>query len=136
MSIAFETNPDLIISDIMMPVMNGYEMTRKLKQNELSSHIPIIMLTAKASEESLLQGFECEADDYLTKPFNANELNARVTNLIKIREKLIAKFKKTISVVPSEITTTSADESFLRNALKIVEENIMVSDFSVEDFIK
>ncbi len=133
---ALKLNPDLIISDVMMPMMDGYEMTKKVKNNELLSHIPIIMLTAKASEESLLEGFECEADDYLTKPFSANELNARIKSQIKNREKLIDKFKRNISVSPSEISTTSTDEVLLQKALKVVEENMDVSDFSVEDFVK
>ncbi len=133
---AIETNPDLVISDIMMPILNGYEMTCALKENELTSHIPVIMLTAKASEESLIAGFACNADDYLTKPFSPNELNARIKSQIRNRERLIDKFRKNISVNPSEISTTSADELFLQKALKIIEENMQVSDFSVEDFVE
>ena len=133
---AISSNPDLIISDVMMPEKNGYELTTELKNNKETSHIPIILLTAKASEESVIEGLSCEADDYVKKPFSVNELKARTANLIKIREKLIEKFQKSITVNPSEITTTSVDEEFLQKALQIVENNISESEFGTEKFTK
>jgi signal transduction histidine kinase/DNA-binding response OmpR family regulator len=124
--------PDLIITDIMMPKVDGIELTRTLKSNENTSHIPLIMLTAKSSVESKIDGLENEADDYLTKPFNVTELQLRVKNILNSRRKLQEKYNKSITVNPSEVTTTSVDEKFLSKLLKIVEDNMSNSEFSVE----
>ena len=124
--------PDMVITDIMMPKVNGIELTKTLKTSETTSHIPIVMLTAKGSLESKIEGLECEADDYLTKPFNIEELKVRIKNIIKTRKKLQEKYNKSIVVNPSEITTTSVDEKFLTKLLKAVEDNMADSDFSVE----
>ena len=129
---ALEHIPDIIITDIMMPKVNGIELTRTLKNDEKTSHIPIIMLTAKSSSESIIEGLETEADDYLTKPFNIKELQIRISNLVKTRKKLQEKYHRSISINPSEITTTSIDEQFISKLLKITEENMANSDFSVE----
>lgn len=133
---ASENIPDLIIADIMMPVMNGLELTRLLKNNELTSHIPVILLTAKASDSSKLEGLETQADDYITKPFNTNELKARIRNLILNRKKLQEKYSKNIVVNPSDIEVVSIDERFLQKALCIVENNIGEPGYSIEKFSK
>jgi signal transduction histidine kinase/DNA-binding response OmpR family regulator len=126
--------PDLIIADVMMPLVNGIQMTRKLKQDERTSHIPVIMLTAKASIESKLEGLETQADDYITKPFNIQELALRIKNLLLNRQKLREKFSRCITVNPSDLVTTSVDEKFLQKALQVVEKNIEETDFSAEQF--
>jgi DNA-binding response OmpR family regulator len=126
--------PDLIIADVMMPLVDGIQMTRKLKQDERTSHIPVIMLTAKASIESKLEGLETQADDYITKPFNIQELALRIKNLLRNRQKLREKFSRCITVNPSDLVTTSVDEKFLQKALQIVEKNIEETDFSAEQF--
>jgi signal transduction histidine kinase/DNA-binding response OmpR family regulator len=131
---ASELMPDLVISDVMMPVMDGFELTAKIKDDENTSHIPIILLTAKASQENKIEGLLNKADDYITKPFSIAELNARIENILASRKKLKEKFSRNITVNPSEITTTSLDEKFLREALRVVENNMDKSEFEAEDF--
>jgi len=123
--------PDLIITDIMMPKMNGYELTREIKNHRFTCHIPVIMLTAKASEDNKIEGLEAKADDYLTKPFSVRELNARIKNLIALRNSLKRKYQDDLIVIPSEVTTTSMDEEFLLKAVKIVEENMSNENFAI-----
>ena len=134
--LAAEYIPDLVITDVMMPEMDGLEFCQKLKSDERTSHIPVIMLTAKAEDKNKLEGLETGADAYLTKPFNVEELEIRMQKLIELRHKLIAKFSKIISVAPGDINTHNADERFLQSALGIIEHNISNSDFDVEKFSK
>jgi signal transduction histidine kinase/DNA-binding response OmpR family regulator len=131
---ALKNIPDLIVADIMMPVMNGLELTRLVKSNELTSHIPVILLTAKATTNSKLEGLDTQADDYITKPFNMNELTIRIRNLIITRKKLREKYSKNIVMYPTEIVAASIDERFLQKALHIVEENLGESEFNIEMF--
>jgi len=125
---------DIIISDVMMPEMDGYTLTKTIRSKAELCHIPIVLLTAKSSEQSLIMGLEHEADAYITKPFSLNYLKAVLANQLNIRNKLHSKFRKQISVNPSEITTTSMDEQFIANATRVVEENISNEMFSVDDF--
>ncbi len=131
---AAESIPDIIISDIMMPEMDGYSLCKKLKADERTSHIPIILLTARAGEEDKLSGLETGADDYLTKPFSSKEVLFRVRNLIEIRQTLRKKFSNSLVIKPKEIATGSVDKTFLEKAMKVVEENISNDKFSVEEF--
>jgi signal transduction histidine kinase/AraC-like DNA-binding protein len=131
---AVDLSPDLIITDVMMPDMNGYKMTQLIKNDSRTSHIPVIILTAKASEESKMEGLESAADDYIVKPFNLKELLLRIKNTIHSRQNLREKFQKCITINPSEVTATSMDEQFLTKALSIVENHMAESDFSVDDF--
>jgi len=117
-------NPNLIVSDVMMPKMDGYRFCEKIKTDTKTSHIPVILLTAKADKSDRLEGFELGADDYLTKPFDAEELQVRIKNLIDQRQKLRELFQHNINVEPKEITVTSADENFIKRAIEIVEENM------------
>ncbi len=132
LQIAIEQLPDLVITDLMMPKMDGVELCEKLKTDERTSHIPVIMLTAKTSVEDRIEGLETGADDYLTKPFNIKELRVRVKNLIKQRQKLRERFRKELLLEPREIAVTSADERFLKQTLDIIEKNMSDEDFSVE----
>jgi signal transduction histidine kinase/ligand-binding sensor domain-containing protein/DNA-binding response OmpR family regulator len=130
--------PDLIISDIMMPKMDGYEMTRKLRQDEKTSHIPIILLTSKSDKDSKLEGLGLGADDYLTKPFDTDELLARIKNLIEIRRKLQQKFG-TGSVVlqkPDKAKLSSLDEQFMNRIMVVIDEHLSEEEFSIEEFGK
>jgi DNA-binding response OmpR family regulator len=129
---ATEAVPDLIISDLMMPKMDGLELCRHLKTGERTSHIPVILLTARASVESKLDGLETGADDYVTKPFHPQELRARVRNLIEGRKNMRLRFGREVTLQPKDISITSADEKFLQNAISVVERHISDADFSVE----
>ncbi len=133
---ALKRIPDLIVSDVMMPEMDGFEFCRKIKTDERTSHIPIILLTARASRESKLEGLEIGADDYLVKPFDADELIVRVRNLIDQRQKLRQRFGREITVQPKDITVTSVDEEFLQRAINIVERNISKNDFQIDQFCR
>jgi signal transduction histidine kinase/DNA-binding response OmpR family regulator/ligand-binding sensor domain-containing protein len=124
--------PDLIISDIMMPEVDGYEFCQKLKKDIKTSHIPIILLTAKASEESKVQGLEIGADDYITKPFNTKILLTRIKNLIDLRRQLQEKFQRQMVLQPEEIKITSIDQRFIKKLLEIIETNIDDPDLNVE----
>ena len=131
---AFEVIPDIIISDIMMPKLNGLELCKTLKSDSRTSHIPIILLTARGSHTFKVEGFEYGADDYVTKPFNIDILNVRVKNLIKSRQILRDKFKKEALLNPKEIAINNVDEVFIEKIISIIEENISNSKFSVSDF--
>ncbi len=136
LAMAVETIPDLIIADVMMPKMNGIELCNKVKVDERTSHIPVIMLTAKANLETKIEGLETGADDYITKPFNINELKARVNNLLEQRQKLRDRFERQVTLQPRDIVITNKDEAFLDKTIKIIEENISDPDFTVEVFQK
>lgn len=131
---AQENIPDLIISDVLMPKMNGYELCEKVKTDEKTSHIPVILLTSKAEINGRIKGLETGADDYLTKPFNISELLLRMKNLIDQRKKLREKLSKEIALEPKNIAVTSTDERFLNRVIEIVEKNVSNENFSAEDF--
>ena len=122
----------IIISDVMMPGIDGYELCRRVKSEIKTSHIPVILLTARTTDESKLQGLELGADDYVTKPFNMDVLLLRVQKLMEWSQKSHQQFRQKVDVSPSEITITPLDEKFVKSALKIVEDNIANSDFTVE----
>ncbi len=128
--------PDLIISDVMMPEMDGFELCEKLKTDERTSHIPVILLTARASGESKVEGLETGADDYLTKPFDAKELQVRVKNLIEQRRRLRERFRRELVIQPSEVTVTSMDEAFLKKVMAAVEAHIDDPSFETNDLAR
>lgn len=127
------TIPDLIISDVMMPRMDGFDLCRNLKANEKTNHIPVILLTAKAARENKLEGLETGADDYLVKPFDEDELRIRIKNLIAIREKLQKKYQGTSWQKPKEVKVKSVQEKFIEELKKIVEKNMGNESFGVEE---
>lgn len=131
---ALKINPELILSDIMMPNIDGIEFCGKIKSDERTSHISVILLTAKTSQESKIEGLETGADDYLTKPFYADELRLRIKNIINFRKEYREKFGKSLELEPSKISITSVDEKFVKKAIAIIEENISDPDFNVEKF--
>lgn len=132
---ALELNPDLIISDLMMPRMDGFEMCRQLKSDEKTSHIPIIMLTAKAEVQHRIEGFNLGADEYLIKPFNRAEIVARVQNLLEKQARLQAFFSQYIvTLQPDTKRALSVEEAFLLKIKQITETHLSDSGFGVEQF--
>ncbi len=126
-------NPDLVVSDIMMPLMDGVELARKIKTETLTAHIPVVLLTAMGSEEKQLEGLKAGVNDYITKPFTFEILASRINNLLAQQRLLQKRFQKQIEVNPEEVTITPVDEKFLKQALEAVEKQIDNPDFTVED---
>jgi len=125
-------NPDILISDVMMPICDGYCLTAYLKSKIETSHIPIILLTAKARENDRLSGFKYGADDYIAKPFDENELVLKVNNILTTRKKQRERFSKKITVNPSEIAAASLDEQLLQKIIQLIEKNISNTDYTIE----
>lgn len=128
---ALEVVPDLVITDVMMPLMNGFDLTEKLKNDLKTSHIPIIMLTAKADEESKLKGLDLGVDDYLVKPFSKKELIARVGNLIKLRTLLKERYKGVSAISLEEIEAKPLDREFLEKVFAIIKTHLEDQQFGV-----
>ncbi|MBK7410401.1 MAG: tetratricopeptide repeat protein [Saprospirales bacterium] len=131
LSTALEQMPDLVISDVMMPEMDGMEFCKLLKTNEKSSHIPVVMLTAKAEQSDKLEGLELGADDYLAKPFDARELQIRVSNLLTQRKKLQEHYRRTLTFATTAVEAESMDATFLRRVREAIEANLEDEGFSV-----
>lgn len=123
----------MVISDVMMPLMDGLELCHAIKTDIRFSHIPVILLTAHTAEEHVLGGLREGADDYITKPFNLDILLLRIQKLLKWTQNNYEKFR-TLDISPSEITISTLDEQLIEKAIRIVEENMDNSEFSVEDF--
>ncbi len=133
---AIEAIPDLVISDVMMPKMDGNTLCRTLKQDEKTSHIPIILLTAKAGSESKIEGLETGADDYLIKPFDAKELRVRIKNLIESRRKMRETFSRS-SVFPHLLPAgSSIDQQFINKAVATVHKHLSDESFETDQFSK
>ncbi|MDX9881777.1 MAG: two-component regulator propeller domain-containing protein [Prolixibacteraceae bacterium] len=127
-----EILPDVVVSDVSMPVMDGIEMTRQLKESFETSHIPVVLLTVRAEDEEQKVGLQGGADVYIKKPFNSEILVSQILSLIKNRQLLRAKYREKIMVTPSEIAPSNRDEQFVKKILKIVEDNLSNPEFSVQ----
>ncbi len=131
---AKELIPDLIISDVMMPGFDGMEVCKQLKEAEETDHIPIILLTARADQESKFTGLARGADAYLLKPFDPKELKIRISNLLDQRSKLREKYTNLLFLQPGEIEISSTEESFLRKAIEVVSNYLDDSSFTADQF--
>ena len=129
---AIQNIPDIIISDIMMPGIDGIQVCKKLKETECTSHIPILMLTAKTDQESMLKSFKSGADDYIVKPFSAVLLRSRIENLVDQRRKLIQKFTQQFHIEPTEIILPDADKKFLDKLIQVIEDNISETSLDID----
>lgn len=141
LEMAFESVPDIVVTDLMMPRLDGFGLCQRLKTDERTSHIPVVLLTAKATLSDRLEGLELGADDYLQKPFNKEELLVRVKNLLQQRALLRQKFSLMSPVLPSEPTTVSSvpntlDNQFIQKVRGVVEGHLGESGFEVEDLCK
>lgn len=124
--------PDIIISDVMMPGKDGYGLTQTLKNDILTSHIPIILLTAKAGQTDKMEGLSAGADAYLTKPVDFEELQIRIENLIRLRKELRTRFAEKVQINPSEVSSNSVDTEFMEKLIAIIESNMSDESFSIE----
>ena len=124
--------PELVISDVMMPKMDGYALCRTIKADSQLNHIPVVLLTARADEESKVEGLETGADDYLYKPFSAAELLVRVENLIEIRRLLHQRFNRGVPLRPADVYVSSADEAFIEQVRAVIEAQMANSAFTVD----
>ncbi|MDR1273027.1 MAG: helix-turn-helix domain-containing protein, partial [Odoribacteraceae bacterium] len=132
--IALERVPDIIIVDMLMPVMDGHEMCKRLKKDERTSHIPLIMLTAITSKEKELDALLTGIDDYVTKPFDVNILGAKVDNLLQVRDTLRERIRRDWLMQPGEVTLESPDDKFLRKAVSVVEKFMDDPGLDIEKF--
>lgn len=133
---AINTLPDLIITDLMMPKMNGIELVRKLKGNANTSHIPVIMITAKTDTDDIREGYAAGVDEYITKPFDASILKIKTESLIQSREKLKELYSNNLSLKQLGVETTSIDEKFMQKLYGVIQQNITNSDLNMEDYCK
>ena len=128
--------PDIIISDIMMDGMNGFDMCRQIKQNLTTSHIPVILLTACTQDEQRATGYECGADSFISKPFNEEVLRIRVKKIIENRETLKEYFKQNLTFGGKKESVTEIDQSFMSKFKKIIEDNLIDSDLNIDNIGK
>ncbi len=123
-------NIELVVSDVMMPRMNGFELCKEIKTNIEFSHIPVILLTAKSAEEDRIEGYDVGADGYITKPFSMKVLSARIASILSNREIISKRFRETDSIVLNSLTTNSIDKEFLSKVVDIINNNIDNLDFN------
>jgi signal transduction histidine kinase/DNA-binding response OmpR family regulator len=131
---AVNGGPELILSDIMMPLMDGLEFCKKIKTDERTSHIAVILLTARSSQEYKIEGLETGADDYIVKPFYSREFLIKIHNILETRKNLREKFGKSLQLEPSSVEITSVDQKFIKRAIEIIEEHMDDPELSVESF--
>ena len=134
LKIAKENELDLIITDMMMPIMDGIRLCTSLKQDLSTSHIPVIMLSAKAEKEDELNALKSGADDFVAKPFSMSILKAKIGNILRTHYRLQNKVSKSMEIDPEKISFNAMDETFLQRAISIVERNLDNSEFSTEEF--
>lgn len=127
------SEPDLIISDVIMPVMDGIELCRRVKNDISTCHIPFILLTAKSSVEHVITGIEQGADDYITKPFNSELLKIRAAKLIESRERLIEKFRSGADIDPQELSINPLDQEFVEKVVEEIMQHLDEETFGVEE---
>lgn len=124
--------PTVVVCDVMMPLIDGFEVTRRIKSNIETSHIPIILLSARTSDDVRLEGYETGADAYVTKPFKMDLLEARIRNLIDERQRRISTFSQNADIAPTHLIVTTLDEKLMQRIMESIEKNMDNPDYSVE----
>lgn len=132
--LALKSVPDMIISDVMMPDMDGFEFCKKIKKDVRTSHIPVILLTALGSKEHELEGLSHGADDYIAKPFDISILQTKIENILSVRQSLRQKYSGELLLQPKNVILASPDERFLQKAIEVIELNIADPDFDIERY--
>ena len=130
--LAIQNNPDLVISDIVMPILSGTELCHMIKGNLQTSHIPVVLLTSKSTTENKIDGIESGADAYITKPFNLGHLDVTVRKLIETRHKLYQRFSQDVYMMPKEMSCNELDQKFLKQAISYIEKNATEHEITVE----
>jgi len=133
LELAFQEIPEIVVTDVMMPKLDGLEVCKRLKSDIRTSHIPVILLTSKSGDDSKLEGLNVGADDYITKPFNVDILLAKIRNLVEARKQIREQFTESIKIEPSKIAVNSLDKKLIEKALAYTETNMSNPDFSVEE---
>lgn len=133
---ALAQRPVLIVTDIMMPGLNGLDFCRMVKSDQRISHTPVILLTARSEDEQYLEGFQAGADDYIPKPFNFQVLESRIRNLISSRQNLHALFASRNGIKASELEITPLDQQFLRDMVQTIEKHVSIAEFTVTDLAR
>jgi signal transduction histidine kinase/ligand-binding sensor domain-containing protein/DNA-binding response OmpR family regulator len=131
LALARQQEPALVIADVMMPNMDGLALCRAIKEDPALDHIPVVLLTARAAEEDLIEGLQTGADDYLTKPFSTEELLLRLENLIEVRRHLRERFSDEVVIRPSQAVVSSEAAAFLERVRQVIEERMSESSFGV-----
>lgn len=134
LAITKEEEVDLILTDVMMPVMNGLQLCKQIKQNLRTSHIPIIILSAKTDIKEQLEGLQVGADDYIPKPFSLAIVTTKIKNMFRTRYRVIEYYSKSLEIEPEKIALNQLDEDLLKNAIAIVEQHMDDVDFSTDKF--
>ncbi len=123
--------PDLIVTDVMMPVKDGYDLCRRIRNNEKAAHIPVIMLTARADRQSTITGLECGADDYISKPFDMTELAIKIRNHLDTARRIRERYRKEFLTAPDESAIPVPDDTLVRKVIDLMRENLSNPDFHV-----
>ncbi len=127
---------DVIVTDVMMPVMNGIKLCKNVKQNIRTCHIPVIILSAKTDIKDQMEGLQMGADDYIPKPFSLAILTTKIQNMMRTRRRMLEKYAKSLEVEPEKITFNAMDEALLKRAMAIVEKNMDNIEFSTDEFAR
>lgn len=127
---------DVIITDVMMPVMNGIKLCKSIKQNIRTCHIPVIILSAKTEVKNQMEGLQVGADDYIPKPFSLSVITAKIQNMLRTRRRMLERYSKSLDVEPEKITFNAMDEALLKRAVVIVEKNMDNIEFSTDEFAR
>ena len=125
---------DIVITDVMMPVMDGVKLCKNIKQNVSTSHIPVIMLSAKTDMNDQKEALGTGADDYIPKPFSLSLVISKIQNMMRTRRRMLEHYSKELTVEPEKVTFNPVDEELLKKAVEIVKKNLDNTDFSTEDF--